>query len=122
MRKMGLKEKYLCLLLLVVPLCCIVDGKKNTRNRNIDAVKTKRLFARQKTSMPMESPSPKCKSVIIAPVRRCGLPRESCSSSCEPCCGPCSFCRCRFFNAICHCWKMKPPCLMRRKIPCKHGR
>ncbi|XP_019733385.1 agouti-signaling protein-like [Hippocampus comes] len=117
MRKISLNGNYLCLLLLVVPLCFVVDAKKSLRQRDIDAVWTRRLFARQKISTPMETRSLKCKSEVSAPVRRCSPPRGSCSSS-DPCCGPCSFCHCRFFNAICRCWKIKPPCLGRRKIPC----
>ncbi|XP_061695040.1 agouti-signaling protein 2b [Syngnathoides biaculeatus] len=127
MRKIGLKGKYcLFFLLLVVQLYCIVDGKKNTTKRNIDAawtqVKTKRIFARQKLSPPMESRNAKCKPAETAPTRHCGPPREGCPSSGGPCCGPCSFCRCRFFNAVCRCLRMKPPCLMRKEIPCKHRR
>ncbi|XP_077359442.1 agouti-signaling protein 2b [Festucalex cinctus] len=120
MRKIRLKD--ICFLLLTIPLCYVVDAKKDLRPRDKDAVwsqvKTRRLFARQKIATPTESRSPKCKSVVTAPVRRCSLVRESCSSR-KPCCDPCSFCRCRFFNTICRCWKIKPPCSKRRKIPCR---
>ncbi|XP_077415571.1 agouti-signaling protein 2b [Vanacampus margaritifer] len=122
MRKIKLEGNYICLLLLVVPLCYVVDAKKDLRQRDKDAVwnqvKTRRLFARQKISTPTESRSPKCKLVDTTPLRSCSLLREKCSSG-EPCCEPCSFCHCRFFNTICRCWKIKSPCSKRSKIPCR---
>ncbi|XP_042197780.1 agouti signaling protein 1 isoform X2 [Callorhinchus milii] len=30
-----------------------------------------------------------------------------------PCCHPCAFCHCRFFNTVCYCRKLNPKCLDR---------
>ncbi|XP_061150681.1 agouti-signaling protein 2b [Syngnathus typhle] len=122
MIKTGPTGNYLCFLLFVITLCDVVDAKKHWRQQRdigevLSQVNTRRLFARQKISRPMESHRSKCKSVVTASVRSCSLLRESCSPN-ELCCGSCSFCRCRFFNIICRCWKNKPPCLRGEKIPC----
>ncbi|XP_069744279.1 agouti signaling protein 1 [Narcine bancroftii] len=28
-----------------------------------------------------------------------------------PCCNPCAFCHCRFFNTVCYCRKLNPKCV-----------
>ncbi|XP_061925267.1 agouti-related protein-like [Entelurus aequoreus] len=116
---MKLTEKHLYWLMLAIPLCCLVDtmnGRKVDKDTVGGQARTRRLFARQKTSPPAEGVSPKRKTEVVTPVRRCSLQRETCSSS-VPCCNPCSACRCRFFNTVCHCWKMNHPCVKRRKTP-----
>nr|XP_057937954.1 agouti-signaling protein-like isoform X2 [Doryrhamphus excisus] len=116
---MKLTGKLFCLLLLVIHLCCIVDTKNVGRSYN-DTVgsqmKTRRLFARQKTSRPAENPAHKDKPEDAAPVRRCSPLRETCSAH-MPCCDPCSSCRCRLFNMVCHCWRVNTSCLKGRKTP-----
>ncbi|XP_059201376.1 agouti-signaling protein-like [Centropristis striata] len=104
----------LCFLLLSFPLSWAEDIKKDVRRTENDTVlsqgKSRRLFARRKITQPEESTTPKHKSNVMTPARRCSRLMESCSSH-VPCCDPCASCRCRLFNTICHCWRMNPLCL-----------
>ncbi|XP_074545191.1 agouti-signaling protein 2b [Halichoeres trimaculatus] len=106
-------KHLLCLLLLAFPLSWAEITKKNTRKPDNDSVgsqvKPRRLFARRKITQPQDTHIPKHKSNLMTPARRCGRMMESCSSH-LPCCDPCASCRCRLFNTICHCWRMKPLC------------
>ncbi|XP_034743531.1 agouti-signaling protein 2b [Etheostoma cragini] len=105
---------WLCLFLLAFPLCWAEDTKNDVWKSENDTVssqaKVRRLFARQKISPPQDSNTPKHKSNLISPARRCGRLMESCSALIQ-CCDPCATCRCRLFNTICHCWRMNPLCL-----------
>ncbi|XP_049453473.1 agouti-signaling protein 2b [Epinephelus fuscoguttatus] len=104
----------LCLFLLVLPLSWAENMKKDVRKSDNDTVwsqgKNRRLFARRKISPPQESHTPKHKSNIMTPARRCSRLNESCIPR-VPCCDPCASCRCRLFNTICHCWRVNPTCL-----------
>uniref|UniRef100_A0A8C2XCY1 Agouti signaling protein, nonagouti homolog (mouse) 2b n=1 Tax=Cyclopterus lumpus TaxID=8103 RepID=A0A8C2XCY1_CYCLU len=101
----------LCFLLLAFPLSWAEDVRKNVKksenNTVLSHAKTKRLFARRKFSPPQESHTPKNKSNLTPPGRRCSRLMESCSPH-VPCCDPSASCRCRLFNTICHCWRMNP--------------
>ncbi|KAM9844684.1 agouti-signaling protein 2b [Aulostomus maculatus] len=111
--------RHLCLVLLVLPLSCTEETKKDARKTDNDTgvgpVKTRRLFARQKVSAPQEIPKPKVPSALTVSESRCARLMESCSSN-GLCCDPCASCHCRLFNTICHCWRMNPLCLKRTKI------
>ncbi|XP_031710924.1 agouti-signaling protein 2b [Anarrhichthys ocellatus] len=113
MRKVAGRH-LLCFLLLAFPLSWAEDMKQDVKKseNNVDwsQAKTRRLFARRKISPPQESHTPKNKSNVMTPARRCGHLMESCSTH-VPCCDPCASCHCRLFNTICHCWRMNPLCL-----------
>ncbi|XP_039878189.1 agouti-signaling protein 2b [Simochromis diagramma] len=115
MRKITGKH-LLCFFLLALPMSWAEDTKKDVRKRENVTVwsqaKNRRLFARQKISPPRQSVTPKHKSNLVTPARRCGRLMESCSPHLL-CCDPCASCRCRLFNTICHCWRMNPLCLKR---------
>ncbi|XP_040911547.1 agouti-signaling protein 2b [Toxotes jaculatrix] len=115
MRKITGKH-LLCLFLLAFPLSWAEDTKEDVKTRENDTVwsqaKTRRLFARQKTSPTQGGRISKQKSDLMTPARRCGRLMENCSSHVQ-CCDPCASCRCRLFNTICHCWRMNPLCLKR---------
>ncbi|KAM3603929.1 uncharacterized protein V6R79_004160 [Siganus canaliculatus] len=112
MRKVTAKH-FSCLLLLVFPLSWAEDTKRDPRTTENETVwspvQTRRLFARLKVSPPQESHTPANRWRSAAPARRCGRLMESCSPH-LPCCDPCASCRCRLFNTICYCWRMKPMC------------
>ncbi|XP_005939107.1 agouti-signaling protein 2b [Haplochromis burtoni] len=115
MRKITGKH-LLCFFLLALPMSWAEDTKKDVRKRENVTVwsqaKNRRLFARQKISPPRQSVTPKHKSNLVTPARRCGRLMESCSPHLL-CCDPCASCRCRLFNTICLCWRMNPLCLKR---------
>ncbi|XP_042354163.1 agouti-signaling protein 2b [Plectropomus leopardus] len=113
MRKISGRH-LLCFFLLTFPLSWAENTKKDLRQTDNDTAwsqaKNRRLFARRKISLPQESHTPKHKSNLMTPARRCGRLMESCSVH-VPCCDPCASCRCRLFNTICHCWRVNPLCL-----------
>ncbi|XP_026170043.1 agouti-signaling protein 2b [Mastacembelus armatus] len=112
MRKIS--GKHLCFLLLLLSLSWAENVKRNVGDNDTDIgwsrVKTRQLFSKQKISPPQESNIPKRKSSHISSARRCSRVTESCFSH-LPCCDPCTSCRCRLFNTICHCWRMNTRCL-----------
>ncbi|XP_054624195.1 agouti-signaling protein 2b [Dunckerocampus dactyliophorus] len=135
------KMKHFCLLLLIIPLCYIVDTKNvgqaynDTENRALSRAMKLRAEVKElqdenadlsaslkEVKNPVEEIKAlqddikKRTSEAATPVRRCSLLRESCSSH-VPCCDPCASCRCRFFNIVCHCWRVNRSCLTRRKTP-----
>ncbi|XP_008332333.1 agouti-signaling protein 2b [Cynoglossus semilaevis] len=103
----------LCFVLLILPLSWAEDSKKKEKKTESDPVwsqpKPRRLFARQKISSSKDHRTPKHKSNLSAPLRRCGRMTENCSAR-VPCCDPCASCRCRLFNTICHCWRTNKSC------------
>ncbi|XP_041817875.1 agouti-signaling protein-like [Chelmon rostratus] len=69
-------------------------------------------YERQRTHKPKPKAVPVPPSDLAPPSKEAPKPaKPNCSQltqSCLPqsgCCDPCASCRCRFFNAICFCWK-----------------
>ncbi|KAG7488283.1 hypothetical protein MATL_G00033530 [Megalops atlanticus] len=71
--------------------------------------KTKTLFARRGVQEQQRLRAAKTKPELVAPVKRCSRVMESCVPN-TPCCDPCASCHCRFFNAICYCWRLGRHC------------
>ncbi|KAG9333071.1 hypothetical protein AGOR_G00172850 [Albula goreensis] len=75
--------------------------------------KTKALFARRGLQERQKLRVVKVQKVpapaLPPPARRCSRVMESCIPH-TPCCDPCSTCHCRFFNAICYCWRLGRHC------------
>ncbi|XP_053492296.1 agouti-related protein-like isoform X1 [Ictalurus furcatus] len=60
-------------------------------------------YERSQAMKPLNDP------VLKAP--RCSRLKENCApDSHSHCCDPCASCHCRFFNAICRCWRLGRPC------------
>ncbi|KAJ8376929.1 hypothetical protein SKAU_G00075090 [Synaphobranchus kaupii] len=66
--------------------------------------KHKTVFARRGPQKSQRLRVGKLKQVLPPAGRRCSRMRESCLPI-MPCCDPCAVCHCRFFNAICYCWR-----------------
>ncbi|XP_036375423.1 agouti-signaling protein 2b [Megalops cyprinoides] len=126
-----------CVCLLTVAIHSVVEGsstrdvsKKHENEvsfKDLQSVETgvwsqgkpKRLFARRglphrqkpsalhRVAKPKQSKHPKQQPAV--PVRRCPRVMESCVPN-MPCCDPCATCHCRFFNIICHCWRLGRHC------------
>ncbi|XP_062337201.1 agouti-signaling protein 2b [Osmerus eperlanus] len=106
---------WICLLFVAIPLVLAEDMKRETQSKEHenDSVwnqgKSRRLFARRQTFLGHGHQVAKLKLEPAPPVRRCARVTENCSPH-TACCDPCSSCRCRLFNTICHCWRLSPHC------------
>ncbi|CAL9688908.1 unnamed protein product [Knipowitschia caucasica] len=108
--------KHLWLLLLVFPLTWAVFTKTEPHASEHNTVwsqaGTRHLFARRKLILQQESLVPRLHTALLTPPRRCSRLMENCSRTL--CCDPCTSCRCRLFNTICHCRRTNPQCLKSR--------